>query len=357
MSSPLPTLSVLGCGLVTSVGFNAPSSLAAMRAGTRNVRETNLWDAMTGEYLAAGKVDLPQWSLGAAKWADLVAPAVSECLVAAMPVPPSEIPVLLILPPHDRPHLPSGVNVHLLEEISFRLGRPLHPDSGAFAGDRVAMLAALTRVQQWLSTHPGGFCVVAGVDSFVEPKVVEYYRKRRRILTADNSNGFSPGEAGSAILVGGSEHPFTDEIQILGWGTGREVATPESDEPLRGEGLITAIGQALQASGITMPETDYRIADLNGEHDRFKEMTFAMLRFERQPREALNELWHPAEYVGEVGAAIGPMLLATALHAGQKDYGVGPTSLCTLSNDDGARGCIVARYRNLASRDTVDGVA
>jgi 3-oxoacyl-[acyl-carrier-protein] synthase I len=357
MSSLLPALSVVGSGLVTSVGFNAPSSLAAMRAGIRNVRETNLWDATTGEYIAAGKVDLPQWSRGADKWADLVAPAVSECLMAAMPVPPSEIPVLLVLPPLDRPHLPSGVNVHLLEEISARLGRPLHPGSAMFAGDRVALLAALTWVQRWLSTHPARFCVVAGVDSFVEPKIVEHYRQCRRILTTDNSNGFSPGEAGSAILVGDSRHPFTDEVQILGWGTGRELATPQSDEPLRGEGLIAAIGEALQASGIAMPEIDYRIADLNGEHDRFKEMTFAMLRFERQPRESLNELWHPAEYVGEVGAAIGPMLLATALHAGRKGYGVGPTSLCTLSNDDGARGCIVARYRNLADRDPLKGVA
>jgi 3-oxoacyl-[acyl-carrier-protein] synthase-1 len=55
------TLAIKASGMVTSVGFNAPATCAAIRAGIRNVNETNLWDAESGSYLAAGKVDLPHW--------------------------------------------------------------------------------------------------------------------------------------------------------------------------------------------------------------------------------------------------------------------------------------------------------
>lgn len=355
MSATLPSISVLASGLVTCLGFNAPSSLAAMRAGIRNVRTTNLWDATVGEYVAAGKVDLPQWWPGAGKLAELVAPAISECLKAAEPVSAREIPIFLVLPRTDRIHLQARLDARLLDDIAFRLNLPVHPASSLFTGDRAATVSTLAAAQQWLASQSAPYCVVAGVDSLIEPNLVQHLLERRRILSGNNSNGFSPGEAASAVLVGRDGHPFPDELEILGWGTGHESASPDSDEVLRGEGLIDAIGNALQASGISMPETHFRISDLNGEHDRFKEMTFAMLRYERQPRRHLNELWHPIEYIGEVGAAIGPMLLAVALHAGQKDYGVGPTALCTLSNDDGARGCIVTRYRHRAGRTGAGG--
>lgn len=344
MNAALPPISVLASGLVTCGGFNAPATLAALRAGVRAIRETNLWDATAGEYIAAGKVDLPQWWIGSGKWAELVAPAIAECLQAAAPVAAQDIPVMLVLPTTDRPHLPAGVDARLLEEIAFRLDLRPHADSRVLCGDRVATVAALAEAQRWLAAHPGGRCVVAGVDSFIEPQLVQLLLKQRRVLSGDSTNGFSPAEAGAAVLVAGPGHGFPGELAVLGWGLGREAATPSSDEPLRGDGLIAAIEQALQAAGLTMFETDFRISDLNGEHDRFKEMALATLRFERHPRADLHELWHPAEFIGEVGASIGPLLLAVALHAGQHDHGVGPTALCTLSNDDGARGCIVTRY-------------
>lgn len=346
----LPSLSVLASGLVTCLGFNGPASLAAMRAGIRHVRTTNLWDPRAGDYIAAGKVDLPHWWPGLGKVVELVAPPIGECLRAALPVESGDIPIFLVLPRPDRPHLGVRLDERVLEALAFRLGLPVHPDSRLFPEDRAATVQALAAAQQYLATGRAPYCVIAGADSFIEPRWVDHLLEQRRILSGDASNGFSPGEAGSAVLVGRDGHPFDDELRLLGWGTGHESATPDSDVPLRGDGLIEAIGQALSASHLTLHETQFRISDLNGEHDRFKEMTFAMLRYERQPRALLNELWHPIEYIGEAGAALGPLLLAVALHAGRNDYGVGPTALCTLSNDDGARACIVTQYRSLQTR-------
>ena len=109
-------------------------------------------------------------------------------------------------------------------------------------------------------------------------------------------------------------------------------------------GMIDAIGQALGQARLPLDDLQYRISDLNGEHYRFKEMVLAMLRYERKPKPKLFDLWHPIEYLGDVGAAIAPIVFGVALDAGRKRYGIGPRALCTFGNDDGERAAIVLEF-------------
>src|SRR5262249_29249438 len=122
-------LAIKASGMVTAVGFNAPASLAAMRAGIRNVNQTNLWDPHSGKFLAAGKVALPHWWAGLGKLAELAAPAIHECVIAAEPVPPREIPVLLGVAPPDRPIRFSELESQIIPEVEHRLGFRLHTAS------------------------------------------------------------------------------------------------------------------------------------------------------------------------------------------------------------------------------------
>jgi 3-oxoacyl-[acyl-carrier-protein] synthase-1 len=69
-----------------------------------------------------------------------------------------------------------------------------------------------------------------------------------------------------------------------------------------------------------------------------------MHRLERKPKPKLFDLWHPAEFIGDPGAAIGPMVLAIALDAGRRGYAIGPGTLCTFGNDSGERACVVTEY-------------
>ena len=337
-------LSVQAIGMVTTVGFNAPASCAAIRAGVRNVQETNLWDAETGEYLAAGRVLLPQWWIGTGKLAELVAPAIHECLEAAQPVPPTEIPILLGVSSPDRPCRFVDLDQEILAEIEHRLGFELHPASRVIAHDRVSIAVGLHEAGRLIGTGQARHCIVAAVDSLVQQDLVQHYLNAHRILTQTNSNGFSPGEAGAALLVAEARNSPAGELKILGAGTAHERAMIESDEPFRGEGLTQAIGNAMAEAGLKIQDLHYRITDLNGEHYKFKEMAFAMIRYERKPKPRLFDLWHPIEYIADVGAAIGPIVLAMAFHAGQKSYGVGPKTLCTFGNDNGERAALVVSF-------------
>lgn len=344
------SIAIKASGLVTSVGFNAAASLAAMRAGIRNVNENNLWDPYSGTLLSAGRVLLPHWWVGLGKLAELLAPAVQECFEKALPKAPEQIPVLIGVAPPNRPYRFPNIEQELIPELEHRLGFALHPASQIIAQDHVSVVYGLIKANMLINTDQVPCCIVAAVDSLIEHDLKNDYLEKRRLLTPKNTNGFCLGEAGSAVLVAPAAPHAEGELQILGVGLAKEKATIESEVPLRGEGLTAAVRMALNEAGLTIQETHYRITDLNGEHYKAKEMTLAMGRFHRKPTTHLFDIWHPIEYFGDVGAAIGPILLAWTLHAGQKDYGNGPTVLCTLGNDDGERAALIVQYRYTGSR-------
>lgn len=331
-------------GMVTPVGFNGRASLAAMRAGIRNAVQTNIWDGESASYLPAGRVNLPHWWVGLGKLAELVAPAIGECLEAARPAAPERTALLLGVAPPDRPRRWEGLDSRLIGEIEFRLDCRFHPDSTVIAKDRTSVVTGLRKAQQLLARADVECCIVAGVDSFVWSKMLHPYMDERRVLTPRNSNGFTPGEAGIACLVTRAT-PREPGLRILSTGIAREESTIGSDRPLSGAGMTDAYRQALAESKLGIEQVDYRITDLNGEHYRFLEASLAAMRLIRKPREKIFDIWHPIEYLGDIGAAIGPCLLGVALDASQRGYAIGPTSLLHMSNDDGERAAVIARYQ------------
>jgi 3-oxoacyl-[acyl-carrier-protein] synthase-1 len=260
---------------------------------------------------------------------------------AAQPIPANKIPVLIGVSPPDRPCRHEELDAQIVPEIERRLGFPLHPASRVIPRDHVSVAVALLEARELIASNGMPSVIVAGVDSLVQHDLKDHYLSKRRLLTPSNSNGFSLGEAGSAILIAPAGNA-QGEFQIRGIGLANEKATIESDEPMRAHGLIQAISAAFADGGIYYEDLSYRISDLNGEHYKFKEMVLAMMRFQRKPKPKLFDLWHPIEFIGDVGAAIGPIALGIALHASQKGYAIGSGVLCTFGNDDGERAAIVA---------------
>ena len=335
-------ISVVAGGMVTAVGFNYRSSCAAIRAGVRGVRQVNLWDAENAEYLSGAKVDLPQWWTGTGKLADLAAPAIWECLEAARPEEPEAIPILLGIADPDRPGRFERLDQEILDEIEFRCGLPHHPLSKVFPQGNVSAVIALSEARNILDSRSARCCVVAGVDSFIQQELIDAYIGARRIMTATNSNGFFPGEAGCAVLV----RPSADasaELRILGIGFGQETATVGSTNPLLGIGQVEASRNALAEAGLKMHEVGFRNTDVNGEHYKFKEaiLTQGRLLKERVERQ---DIWHAAECTGEIGAASAPCALAVQLYASRRAFSPPPRSLCHFSGDGPERAACVVEF-------------
>lgn len=348
-------LAVVGSGLVSSLGFNAPANWVAMRAKLSGLRSETLHDLHSGEPLSIGRVPLPHWWEGPSKLADLLAPALLECLRAAeleqlAPASLAAIPLILVMSEPERPHRPAELEAILIDELVARLG-PLHPRSVTLARGRSGGVVALDLAAALLREGEASCCIVAGVDSFLQLELVRELIERRRIVTPLNSNGFFPGEAAAAVLVTGSR-PRPSELHVLGLGLAHEPAILESDLPLRGEGLVAAVRAALLAADMTTLDLDYRLGDLDGERYKFKESTLMIARLDRKVdargRAARSDrklpIWHPIEYLGEIGAAIVPCLLGLALAAGRRGWAPGATALLHVGDEAGERAAAVVRH-------------
>jgi 3-oxoacyl-[acyl-carrier-protein] synthase-1 len=325
--------------MVTSVGLNAPAACAAIRCGLDNNQETRFMD-QSGEWLTAAMVPLEQPWRGLAKLKQMVVPAIRDCLKAVdMLIPPAAIPLFLCVAEQGRPGRIEGLDKGFIIAVQDELGVSFHPHSALIAEGRIGPALAMQQAQQMMLRHQAGYCIIAGVDSFLTAGTLRAYEEKLRLLTAKNSNGFIPGEAGAAVLLG----PATSGLLVKGIGLGVEKAHIESEEPLRADGLTAAIKAALSHAALGLADLDFRITDANGEQYLFKEASLALSRILRKRKEEFD-IWHPAECTGEVGAASLPVMLAVAEAACRKGYALGRKILCHCGNDDGRRAAVIVGY-------------
>lgn len=330
-------LAILGCGMSTPVGLSAPATVAAIRARIDGFQETKFF-ARDGSFIKAGEVPLEDSSRGVSRLASLVTGPIRECLALVPQLAPEAIPILLCLAERDRPGRFTELDTELPKLLEQALGLTLHPASEVISLGRVSCAAGLRKAQKLMMEHGLTRVIIAGTDTYVVAATLADFDERRRLLTRVNSNGFIPGEAGAALLVGlaGAQQGLT----VLSLGFAVEKATIADDQPLRGHGLTTAFREALSDANITMAQIGYRIGTMTGEQYWFKEIELASSRLLRGRHEFMD-LWHPADCIGETGAALLPVCIGLALIAAQKNFAAGDPVLVSASNDDGRRAALV----------------
>lgn len=325
--------------MVTAVGLNAPASCAAIRCGLNNFTETRFMDS-AGEWIVGSQVPLAQPWRGRPKLVQLVVPAIRECLEQIKDTPLEQVSLFLCVAERERPGKLDGLDDSLLEEVQTALGVCFHRSSAVIAKGRVGGVEAIKQARIVIYDQNLPVCIIAGVDSYLVSGTLGEFEKRDRILTGKNSNGFIPGEAAAAVLIGPEGYKTGQDLLISGLGFGEEKATINSEEPLRADGLVQAIKQALGEAKLSLGEINHRITSVNGEQYWFKEAAIALTRILRERKEEFD-IWHAADCIGEVGAAIVPCSLSVALSAAQKEYAPGDRVLCHFSNDDTLRTAMI----------------
>lgn len=337
-------VAILGTGLVTAVGMSTVSSCCAFRTKATNPSETGFIDSC-GDRVLAHAVDLDRPRPALAKLARMASLAIAEALQDLDRSHWPRLAMLLCAAEPERPGRQDGLDERLLPLLQDELGVVFGKGSALVARGRVGVAVALARARQLLPSAERGVLIV-GVDSLLSRPALSHFDREDRLLTADNSNGFMPGEAAGALWVGhaaGLEAPFL----CTGIGFGVEPAPIGSGEPLRAEGLTQAIKASLGEAGRQMHEMAFRITDLSGEHFYFKEAALALARTMREPAESFD-LWHPAECTGEVGAASGATVIAAAMEACRKGYAPGPRMLAHWSGDSGQRAAVTLEFAGSA---------
>lgn len=382
MSRPV---AVLRTGAVTSVALDAPSTFAALRTRLNHFTESGFLDTR-GERVVAARVELPAHAEApdgahmppgydperhpVHRQVELLARAVRECAHGLPFIDAATVPLLVCASEITRPGRPSDLDAQLMDGLMARLRCRFAPQSAVYAYGQAAIGMAMHHAFELLQQHP--VVLLAGVDSLADFHTLGALHARGRILATDRMEGYIPGEAACALLLGRPgqveripprfsnrpalqappappPHPYarpvaSPALYCMGYSVTREAALPDSDLPVHGQALMEAIRGALapiDAQGAGAAQVGLRICSHLHSHHRAKEMALAC---ERAAVSATPQ-WCLADSLGETGAAAGPLVLAAAYAAMHKGYSPATVALALLaSEEEGERSALLLGF-------------
>ncbi len=342
-------LSVVGVGMISCLGEGAEINAAAMRCEYDGFQQTEF----TQPFTQAIQIGAPiETDLSGIKKLSYMSTVVVKQAIAKLPKNYQGLTVLYCMPDNTIETF-FNTNAALREIIAETFKKlplgTLSKASNVFWQQRYGFISALKQAQKLIHQNKHEFVLIVTLDSLLSNAILRKYggelnAENCRLLCEENSNGFIPGEAATAILL--SSPTIADsEIIISGVGEGVENAAIDNEENvLTGSGLANAINQASNDAGVDIHKTHFRVSSVSGEDYFFKEAALAQIKTLKQ-KVSEQPLWHPADNVGEVGAAIGGVIVIMAYYAFIKQYAPGNSALCQISNDNSLRGAFIMQYK------------
>ncbi len=338
----MPPMGIAAVGLACPLGLTAATACAAIRAGI-DVRQELPFVDDRGEPIGGSALELLPFELSATqRWTQLLATAVHELARKRPSQAYATLPFVIAV--SDEPRAEPPDREALARELGEAVGQRLDPrllvfvDEGSCGGHR-----ALEWARTYLFRDGYPACVVAAADSFMDARRLLALDEQRRLLTPDNPDGVSPGEAAACVLV---EADVRSRVAIPGLGFATEPALRGNELPLRGEGLSAAIRGALDEAGLAFDDIDMQLSDASGEAYSFKELTLATTRLMRRPKPEFP-VWLLADQLGDVGAAAGLAGVVAAVEAFERDCAPGRRALSLASNASGGRAALILDAREL----------
>lgn len=334
---------VVSLGASTPVGRCAWSSAAAVRAGISGFGQHPYMIDTAGEPMRVACAPWLDISLGGIeRFEALLIPAIDQTFDPLHALGPNELNVALALGlPAPRPGLPDDLQKALMSRIA-RERQGVFRAVASFPAGHAAGLIALDAACKKLRRRELDACVVAGVDSYLEPATLEWLEECDQLHGAgplNNAWGFIPGEGAGAVLLMRGEVAQRLGLEplalVLGVGTGFEPKRIKTETACVGEGLTLAFRAALAALPEGSKVTDI-YCDMNGEPYRADEFGFTALRT-KEHFESASDFLAPADCWGDVAAAGGLLHLMLACAAGHKGYAKGPLAFAWASAEMGER--------------------
>lgn len=351
-------LAVTGLGALTPVGLSAPATCSALRAGIARLIafedfEVTAVDAMS-KPIPAGRVPT-EWLRGGPKdeeWPGHERFQAPPPAPGHVHVPPGTVRLLELAGLAVREAVAqAGLAAHAPRSTGFYLGVADGEDATALAKEvtaaaglrcdairanaegRAASLAALAHALRHLEADRVACAVVCGVDSLLRPEVLSRLDAAGRLKSASSRDGFLPGEAAACVVietVASARERGARALARLASAAVSEEPTAGTDEACRGEGLTHAVRGAL--AGRKAKGGWLVVCDLNGERYRMHEWALVNARLSHAAG-GFPELWHPADCIGEVGAASGTLAAVWAATALDKGYAPQPRALLWSASD------------------------
>ncbi len=334
---------IVGLGARTPVGLRALTSAVAALAGVTRLQEHPYMRDRAGESFVVGMDRTLDPHERHERMFVLALSALSEAL-GTLPVRSSQtvVPIYLALPETDgrpgEPLLQGALCRRLTAALASSCTAPVIGVPRGNAAGVVALEHALGGL------HDGQFdcCVVGGVDSWLDPDLLEPLDRGGYIASSTNRWGFPPGEAAAALAVCSPSFAHRHGLRPLA----RVAATAYGTEENRifteticlGRGLADVLGRAATAARAPV---DRQFCDIDGLRYREHEFSLAVLRLPAARFIDTLAYEAPAGRWGNVGAASIPMLSMLPIVAHMRGRSRGRWPLVWSGSNSGLRGALL----------------
>jgi len=310
---------VAGVGMVTPVGFDAPSTSAAVRAGINQYKDTQFYnrrfepmkmalvpdDALP--QLNEGLRHLPGLTTRRRRMLRLAEPALKEVL-STLPI--KDTLPLFLSGPETLPGCPKAIDSKFLQELKIQTGANIDLDASRIVTTGRAGGIQIVELAFKYFDMGKDIVLIGGIDTCFDQFMLGMLDNDDRISSESSMESFTPGEAAGFVLLVSERFvnnlPYKPLATLYRPGISDETGHRYSDEPYRGEGLSEAFKLALSSYESGKIKTLY--TSLNGEHFSAKELGVAVIRNKNHliPEHVAE---HPADCFGDIGAAFGPVLI------------------------------------------------
>jgi len=307
--------------MMTAGGANTPMTAAIVRAGLNRYQESSYYnkDRKPMKMACVPEEALPPLNKKllsvpgftpryqhVVRLSDL---PLKECLSIYTSDEP--VPLFLALSeslPNSAEKIPASLLDCLILQSGVKIDRR---NSRLLATGRAGGLQAIDIAFKYFQATGKGFALIGGVDTCkFNLQRLSNLDREDRILAEGVMDGFAPGEAAGFLLLVSEEaqakYRLPSHLTVYQSGFGTEAGHRYSNEPYKGDGLAEAFQNAI-AQRPHVP-IDVIYSSMNGENHWAKEYGVAMTRNNNVFADNIK-LEHPADCIGDIGAAFGPVLL------------------------------------------------
>ena len=339
---------VSGVAAVSAVGHSAAVSFASVKAGLARIGDSTELKIRNGKgklmsVTCASVTGITNGHRRYLRCFRMAVRAFAEVLVDSQldDALLNEATLYLVLAERERPGMDSRIEKELVGKLARELGLPdLSSRTTLISTGHAGAFEALEAAANAISAGRCARAVIGSVDGYLDELTLEWLKDTGRLKTEENPKGFVPGEAAAFLVLERHSTVLARNgkalAMLVGTGSTIESNSIYDKAPSTGDGLTAAIRSAVEPVG-DVSSLALVVCDLNGERYRANEWGLALLRsFGATPTPRL--LWHPADCLGDCGAAAGVLNIVFGTLAIARRSVADGSVLVWGSSDDGERG-------------------
>jgi 3-oxoacyl-[acyl-carrier-protein] synthase-1 len=332
---------IAGLGARTPTGLKADASAIAVYAGISGIVEHPYMVDKAGDSFMVG-IDQTLEEHDRNERMYFLAKSALEEVIKTMPLSPEiRLSVYLGLPELGT-HFDQRAVDTLCQRLTVHLSATCRPVLRPVPEGNAAFILALQHALNDMRRGIVDQCIVGGVDSLLDPDILEPMDEAGRIASASNRWGCPPGEGAAMLAVCNAsfarQNSLSPLASIASIGISHEPNQINSDTICTGEGLAKAM---IEANNGVEEQITKQYCDINGERYREDEFSYAILRVPSSTFVNAIDYVAPADCWGHTGAATAALLALLPVSCSRRGFVTGNWPMIWCGSESGLRAAMI----------------